>query len=407
MQQKDYSDIINGSVCEARSQPLDVRDDGKITEIPFPCHCESRICRGTRQSQQLEIIENEGDDLSLIHMKIIVIFMIIILVNCASVKEERGITAREVSQWNEALDLAYPEDVEVKLVLEKLSLLQGEPLLFRSYIINKTDSVITVIPPANRLVGQRVYWLYSDDGIEYGYKAALHGYRILLPGEEKTISPHDSLYINEILWSNNFFRQGRPDQRDEPMLFAPTSAYHLYGRFSLGTKWLPRPPRGLLEYSDTVTFTIHGSDLDQENKLKTLNHLISSFFYEHENILIALHFDSVPETDLSVLNNVRKGASCMAPLADFVWISSHAVLDSLNIEPVIAEAKRFITEYDGSILAEEMEFLVAKILYNKDKTHPDFTDQAQHFIATYPKNIAMFQVKKWLEEVQIELNEDW
>jgi len=334
-------------------------------------------------------------------MKIVVILVTIVLMNCTSVRKDRGITAREVTQWNEMLDLAYPEDVEVRIILEKPSLLQGELLLFRSYIINKTDSVITVVPPANRIRGLLLwdteFKVLMEKNKEYSYKTGFHIDAISQPGDEKIINPLDSVYINEILWPNNFYSWQERYQRAQRRL-PPTGEYQLHARIYLGTKWRPKPARGLFEYSDTVSFTISEVDEHKQNLVYLLDPLVSAFFFRIENMLMVR--DSLPEADLPVLNHVRKGTSCMAPLADFVWISSHFVLDSLNVEPVIVEAKRFITEYEGLILAEEMEFILAKILYEKDRTHNDFINHAKYIIATYPKNIGMFEVKKWLEKAQ-------
>lgn len=333
-------------------------------------------------------------------MKNIIIFFIIGLINCAFCQDKS--MRKELVRWHESLNLAYPEEVDFKIQLQKTTLLQGVPLLLRCFIINKTAKNITVIPPSDRLYGLTLgtigFKILTEENTEHAYRIGFHARGVLLPGDEKVIGPHDSLYINAILWANNFYNWDKRYQRAQRRLF-PTGQYKLYGRIFLGVKWHPKPSRDLVMFSDTVMFMINAIDPEEQNWLVAVEPLMSAFFYKLENILSL--YDSLRQARLAVLpvfDEVRKHNSIMVPIIDFVSISIRASIDTNNIDNVITDAKRFIAEHEGSLLAEEMEFVLAKILYEKENNSATFVKEANRIIAKYPKNIDIFTLMDWLEE---------
>ena len=68
--------------------------------------------------------------------------------------------------------------------------------------------------------------------------------------------------------------------------------------------------------------------------------------------------------------------------------------DTIKINKSISEASKFIEKYNGSILAEEMEFKLTWWLFSKDSTSTAFYKQAKKVIEKYPKNINSFDIRK-------------
>jgi hypothetical protein len=335
-----------------------------------------------------------------IKIKSVVVFLCVALINCAFCQDKS--ISKELAEWYESLDLAYPAEVDFRIQLEKKTLLQGEPLILRCYVINKTAKHITIIPPSNRLRGLMLgtvgFSLLTEKDDENEYQIGFHASGIQLPGSERIISPGDSVYISMILWPNNFYDWNKRGERAQRGLF-PTGQYKLYGRIFLGVKWYPKPCRDLIMFSDTVLFTINAIDPGEHDLLVAIDPLMSAFFYKLENVLLLT--DSLRQARLALLpvfDEIRRRNSFMVPLVDFVSISIRASTDTTNINPVVADTKRFIAEHEGSLLAEEMEFLLARMLYEKEETRVDFTKETQRIITTYPKNISVFEVKEWLQE---------
>ncbi len=333
-------------------------------------------------------------------MKNFFFFLSVILTNCAFCQDKS--ISREWRKWQESLNLAYPEEVDFKIQLEKPILMEGEPLLLKCFIINKTAKNITVVPPYDRITALMTFKLgfnvLTEQNSEYKYHIGFHADGISLPGDEKVIGPHDSLYINAILWPNNFYDWDKRQERAQRRLFPP-GQYKLYGRLFLGVKFYPKPSRDLIMVSDTILFTVNAIAPDEQNLLVTIEPLISAFFYKLENILLikdSLRQVILPSL-LPVFDELRRRNSIMIPLIDFVSIKSSALIDTSNIDRIIADAKQFIVDHQGSILAEEMEFMLAEMLYRQEKKSATFVKEANRIIAKYPKNINIFVLKEWLE----------
>ena len=330
-------------------------------------------------------------------MKKILGFLFIVFI-CIGFNQDNS-RNNELVNWHKSLDLAYPEDIEFKLELERAILFEGQPILVRCLIINKRSEDITVIPPPHRLrslvTNSLGFNIINGQNIDLPYQLGFHARSMFLPGDEKVIGPHDSLYINMILWSNNFYKWENRNQGTQKLLFL-YGEYKLYGQIFLGVKWYPKPSRDILLFSDTVNIRINTTNAADRNWLIAAEPLICAFFYKVENGLLfdeSLYVEAVP-----ILEEIRKGNSNLAPLIDFVSISIEAVTRNGNIDPVIDDAKNYIAKNKGSILAEEMEFVLLSMLHKNNEYQTVFVKEANRISAEYSKNINVFTVNNWLEE---------
>ncbi len=299
-------------------------------------------------------------------------------------------------KWQAELDLADPEQLNYQIKMEKENLWEGEPLCVRCILINHSTKAAKIIMPANDrnelLYFARISYSVSNNADSLSlYFRNLHCDVSPRPKHEKLIMAGDTLYINGILSPDNFFNI----KKREIITLRPGS-YTLFSRIFLGTKFIPEPPRALLIYSDTAKFIIKPIVAKEKSRLLKIRPFMKEFFGYGEEMGVS---DSCRNLAYPVLDEIKRTDSYLAPYADFVHISMLAFDGDKNkLASGIREAKRFIKKYQGSILGEEMEFLLVKMLYLKEGKSDEFYKQSKQIIEKYSKNINCFGVKKLMED---------
>ncbi len=236
-----------------------------------------------------------------------------------------------------------------------------------------------------RLIAKR------GDGSEYRYCIAINIYGGYEPYSDIIISPRDSIYFNAILIPQYFRSAKKPHTSIEL-----PGQYILKSKVLLGTKFYPQPARDLRLSSNEVIVVVNSAPADKQVNLVSGRTLINTFFWLGERELVT---DSIRNQAYLVLNEIRKLNSYLSPYAEFVSIGMLAFDGNRNrLEEGIMQAKAFVNKYQGSILGEEIEFLLVEMIRRKEGKSVEFYREANRVIKKYPKNINAFGIKKLLGE---------
>ena len=327
--------------------------------------------------------------------KIIATFVIILIISCAKPKSEW-------LKWQESLDLASPRALLFKIDMQKRIFFEGEPIVFRMLISNKLDVPATIVHPGERAImlaaGLQTFKVVteSDSVLMYsGYTCVNLGMQSV---DAIVIEPYDTLYFYAIL-SPDLFRQYEFPMERESL---SSGNYIIESNIHLGTKFYPRPARGLDIASHPTLFSIETLPAEEKGYLSKIRPYMQNFFGHVEECLFPLDndYENFVDSALFWLDQIRNTNSYFAPFADFVYTCIPAVTrshsDTIKLNRSISEASKFIEKYSDSILAEEMEFKLARWLWLKDSTSSEFYKQAKKVINKYPKNINSFGIKKHL-----------
>ncbi len=301
--------------------------------------------------------------------------------------------AYDWKKWQASFDLAVPDQFVYRLKMEKYILLEGEPLLIRCVLVNHSQTPAKIIlAPTDRIEALEyhniVYEVSRANGSVCGYFMRIHSDIASRKEQERLLKPGDTVCINGILWPDNFF-----NLKERKIVSLSPDSYVVFSRIYLGTKFLPKPARTLFIHSDTARFIIE--PVLRKEELTKIRPFMAEFFgYGEENTVS----DSCREFAYSVLDEIRKSGSYLAPYADFVYIGMLAFDgDRGKLDKGIIEANKFIKKYKGSMLGEEMEYLLVKMIYRKEGKSKEFYNQAQRVMKKYSQNINNFGVKRLLE----------
>jgi len=311
-------------------------------------------------------------------------------------------------KWQESLDLAYPNSLSFKIHMEKKVFHEGEPILLKMLIGNKTDIPQTIIysgPRTHMVVrGLHTFKVVTELDSVLVYAQYTHAYGTIRPEDAIVLGPYDTLYLHAILCPDLF------RQYELPMAGISLSQgnYVIESDIHLGTKFYPRPGRGLDLTSPPSMFAIESLPAEERIRLSRVRPYMKNFFGHVEECLFPLDNNSDHEefvdSALVWLDRIRNTSSCFAQYADFVYTCIPAVTrfhdDTVKISKSIAAATEFINQYDGSILAEEMEFKLTWWLYQQDSTGTEFIEQAKKVINKYPRNLNSFGIKKQIKQMQ-------
>jgi hypothetical protein len=309
------------------------------------------------------------------------------------------------SAWlkdQESLDLAYPNELSFRIEMQKKSFFEGEPLVSKMFISNKLDRSRTILHIGNRtsmiaggLLTFKIVTEFDSVLMYSGYILA----NIVGPYDATELGPDDTLYFHAILYPDLF------RQYDYPMKWRKLQPgeYVLESNIYLGTKYYPKPARTLFITSHPTLFSIVSLPAEEQEELSKIRLFMKNFFGCREECLIPFNNEDNDQEEfvdsaLFWLDQIRNTNSYFAPFADFTYTCIPAVTrthsDTLRLNRSISEAKKFIEKYNGSILAEEMEFKLAWWLFYKDSTSREFYDHAKKVVKKYPKNINSFGIKR-------------
>lgn len=325
--------------------------------------------------------------------KILTIFALILMTYCAKPKSEW-------LKWQESLDLAYPNVLSFKIDMQRKIFYEGEPLVFRMFIRNKTDIPVTIVHTGERAImiaaGLQTFKVVTelDSVLMYsGYTQVNIGMQSL---DAIVLESYDTLYFYAILYPDLFRQYEFPMER----VSLSSGDYIIESNIHLGTKFYPRPARGLDLTSHPTLFSIESLPAEERDHLSKIRPYMKNFFGHVEGCLFPLDNDHEEFVDSALfwLDQIRNTDSYFAPFADFIYTCIPAVTrthsDTIKLNRSISETSKFIENYNGSILAEEMEFKLAWWLFRKDSTSTEFYDHAKKVIERYPKNINSFGIRK-------------
>jgi hypothetical protein len=304
-------------------------------------------------------------------------------------------------KWQESLDLAYPYTLSFRIKMEKKIFYEGEPIVFSMLLINRTDIPQTIIysgPRTHMIVrGLHTFKVVTELDSVLAYAPYTHAHGSERPEDAIALGPYDTLYLHAILCPE-LFRQYEP-----PMtrISLQPGNYMIESDIHLGTKFYPRPGRGLDLTSPPIMFSIDSLPAVERIHVSRIRSYMKNFFGHVEECLFPMDnggdAGEFVDSALFCLNQVRNTGSYFAPYADFVYTCIPAVTrsygDTIRLNKPIAAAKEFISKYDGSILAEEMEFKLVWWLYLKDSTETEFDEQAEKVVNKYPRNVNSFGIK--------------
>ncbi len=325
----------------------------------------------------------------------IIIFALCFVINCAKPKSEW-------LKWQESLDLAYPNELSFKIDMRKKVFSEGEPLVFRLLISNKLSKPRTIVHTGKRASaiegGFLTFKAVSELDSVLFYSPYVHANIGMSPNDAIMLKPHDTLYFYAILCPDLFRQYIYPRARTA----LQPGEYILESNIHLGTKFYPKPGRGLHITSNPTMFSIESLPTEERNHLSKIRPYMKNLFGHVEQCLFDERYlpEEFVDSALFWLDKIRNTNSCFAPYADFVHTCIPAVTrthsDTIKLNRSISEARRFIAEYNGSILAEEMEFKLAWWLFLKDSTSMDFSEHARKTIEKYPQNFNSFGIRKHL-----------
>jgi hypothetical protein len=325
--------------------------------------------------------------------KILTIVVSILIVFCAKPKSEW-------LKWQESLDLAYPNVLSFKIDMQKKNFFEGEPLVFKMLISNKVGIPQTIVHTGKRTSmidgGLQKFKVVTELDSVLMYFTYVHANIGIRSIDAIILGAYDTLYCYAILHPDLFRQYDFPKEHRK----LQSGEYILESNIHLGTKFYPKPGRALDITSHPTMFAIESLPIDEQDYLSKILPYMKNFFGPVEECLFPFdnNHEEFVDSALFWLDQIRNTNSIFAPYADFVYTCIPAVTrtysDTIKINKSISNAKKFIEKYNGSILAEEMEFKLTRWLFLKDSTSTAFYKQAEKVIEKYPKNINSFGIRK-------------
>lgn len=325
--------------------------------------------------------------------KIITALAVILMTFCAKPKSEW-------LKWQESLDLASPNALSFKIDMQRKIFNEGEPLVFRMFIKNKIDIPVTIVHTGERTImiaaGLQTFKVVTESDSVLMYSGYIHVNLGMQSVDAIVLEPYDTLYFYAILCPDLFRQYEFPMER----ISLSSGNYIIESNIHLGTKFYPRPARGLYLTSHPTLFSIESLPAEERDHLLKIRPYMKNFFGHVEGCLFPFDNDHEEFVDSALfwLDQTRNTNSYFAPFADFIYTCIPAVTriysDTIKLNRSISEASKFIERYSGSILAEEMEFKLARWLLLKDSTSTEFYEKAKEVIEKYPKNINSFGIRK-------------
>ena len=328
--------------------------------------------------------------------KTIIVVFLLLFMFCAKPKSKW-------LKWQESLDLAYPNELSFKIDMQKKNFFEGEPIVFRMIISNKLDIPKIIVHPGERAVvlaaGWQTFKVVTEFDSVLMYSGYVHANLGMQSVDAIVLEPYDTLYFYAILCPDLFKQYDFPMER----VNLSSGDYIIESNIHLGTKFYPRPARGLFLTSHPTLFSIEPLPADEKEYLSKIRPYLKNFFGHAEECFFPLdyednNYERYVDSALFWLDHIRKTDSHFTTYADFVYTCIPAITrtynDTIKLNRSISEANMFIKKYPGSILSEEMEFKLAWWLFLKDSTSSEFKEYARSLISKYPKNINAFGIKK-------------
>jgi len=302
--------------------------------------------------------------------------------------------------WQESLDLAYPDVLSFKIEMEKKNFIEGEPLVFKMLISNKINIPKTIVHTGERTSmiagGRQTFKVVTELDSVLMYFSHVHANIGIHPEDAIVLGSYDTLYCYAILSPDMFRKIEFPGE----IVSLPPGDYIIESSVHLGTKFYPKPGRSLNITSHPTMFSVESLPMEEQDYLSKIRPYMKNFLGNAEEGLWSYnsHYLGFVDSALFWLDQIRNTNSHFTPYADFVYTCIPAVTrtysDTIRLSGSISEANKFIEKYDGSILAEEMEFKLAWWFFLKDSTGAEFYDHAKKVIEKYPKNINSFGIRK-------------
>jgi len=325
--------------------------------------------------------------------KILTTLAVILMTFCAKPKSEW-------LKWQESLDLAYPNVLSFKIDMQKKNFFEGEPLVFKMLISNKVEIPQTIVHTGRRTSmiagGLQTFKVVTELDSVLMYFTYVHANIGIRSKDAIVLGPYDTLYCYAILHPDLFRQYDFPKEHRK----LQSGEYILESNIHLGTKFYPKPGRALDVTSHPTMFAIESLPIDEQDYLSKIQPYMKIFFGDAEEGLWPKDGSIVDFADSALfwLDQIRNTNSIFAPYADFVYTCilgiTRTYKDTIKLNKSITNAKNFIEKYDGSSLAEEMEFKLAWWLFLKDSTSGEFYKHANKIIKRYPKNINSFGIRK-------------
>jgi hypothetical protein len=320
-------------------------------------------------------------------------YIVILIVFCAKPKPEW-------LKWQESLDLAYPNELSFKIDMGKKSYFEGEPLIFRMLVNNKIGIPKTIVHPGERTTmlaaGYQTFKVVTESDSVLRYSGYAHANLAMQPEDVIVLEPYDTLYFCAIVCPDLFEQYEYPMER----VSLSSGNYIIESNVHLGTKFYPRPARSLYLTSHPTMLSVESLPYEERDHLSKIRPYMKNFFGHAEECFFPPNNDYEKFIDSAFfwLDKVRNTSSYFAPYADFVYTCLPAVIrihsDTVKLIKSISEAGKFIDKYNGSILAEEMEFKRVWWLFRKDSTSAEFYEKAREVVEKYPKNINSYGIRK-------------
>ena len=325
--------------------------------------------------------------------KILTTLAVILITFCAKPKSEW-------LKWQESLDLAYPNVLSFKIDMQKKNFFEGEPLVFKMLISNKVGIPQTIVHTGRRTSmiagGRQTFKVVTELDSVLMYFTYVHANIGIRSKDAIVLGPYDTLYCYAILHPDLFRQYDFPKEHRK----LQSGEYILESNIHLGTKFYPKPGRALDVTSHPTMFAIESLPIDEQDYLSKIRPYMKNFFGHVEECLFPFdnNHEEFVDSALFWLGQIRNTNSIFASYADFVYTCIPAVTrtysDTIKINKSISETRNFIEKYNGSILAEEMEFKLAWWLFLQDSTSGEFYKHANKIIKRYPKNINSFGIRK-------------
>lgn len=217
-------------------------------------------------------------------------------------------------------------------------------------IKNITSKDVTIILPVHNRIAALFslateFSVRTNGDVEYWYRTNVHIDAGLSPKSERIIMPNDSIYVNAILWSDNFteIKKQHPKRKLNP------GDHTISCRILLGAKFYPEPGRTLIITSDTGMITIQQLSTDDHKNLSAVRNIMTEFFGYGEGEDVT---DSCRHLAYPLLNKVCESDSYLAPYVDFVYTSMLAYdRDKGKLDEGITNAIKYLKAHH--LLEEE------------------------------------------------------
>ncbi len=292
-----------------------------------------------------------------------VVFSVFIIINTDCVKQKS-----EWLKWQEAFNLAYPKDISCFIDMPQKTYLEGEPLIFRIKLINKSDTRKSIIAHGRQtdIAGGFVSInVINESNKILGYCPGISVNIMLSPQSERVFNPGDTIYINQII-SPDLFR----DKITLNEVALNPGYYRLECKIHLGTKFYPKPGRDLSIMTNQIPFHVDSVPEGEKINLFIIRPLMKEFFSTVESSIFS-------DSALYQLEDVGNGLSQFSPIAYFVYLCTKGYISTKEnnkegLDNVITRGKKFVNRFQDSILIQEMRINIGWWLYAKDSLSDDF-----------------------------------